>query len=241
VTLGSCFTLLGYIVGGTVLLLEAQRRRMATEGTGWVVLAGLGGGVIGAKLTLWVLLNWNALVSHPALLLDPSSGGRALIGGIIGGWIGVELAKWRLGIKRSTGDLFALALPAGEAVGRIGCYLNGCCYGRACTLPWAIYQHGAWRHPAQLYSSAVAAIVFAVLLAMRNRLWREGDLFRLYLVLMGVTRFGLEFFRERNLMIAGLSLVQWTCLEIVVLFSVALFISERRSRRTSGLEERSYA
>src|SRR5438045_6526543 len=134
----------------------------------WLAIAGLTGGVIGAKLTELIFEGWPIKVAFVAGL-DPRAGGRALLGGMIFGWISVELAKWRLGIKRSTGDLFALALPAGEAVGRIGCFLNGCCYGKACNVPWAVYQHGAWRHPAQLYASAVATIVFVVLLLARDR------------------------------------------------------------------------
>src|SRR5262249_48330068 len=127
--------------------------------------------------------------------------------------------------------------PAGEAIGRIGCYFNGCCYGKACNLPWAVYQHDAYRHPAQLYASGVSAAVFICLVLLRKRMRGEGDLFRLYLVLMGITRFGLEFFRERNLMISGLSLVQWICLELVVLFSIALFVSYRSNQATASPEQ----
>ncbi len=228
-TWGSFFTLLGYIVGGILIWFEARRRRMATEGTGWIVLAGLGGGVLGAKLTLWAVLDWNTLVTHPLVIFDPRTGGRALIGGIVGGWIGVALAKRRLGIRRSTGDLFALALPAGEAVGRLGCFVNGCCYGAPTRLPWAVYQHDAWRHPAQIYSSLTAAALFGVLYALRDRLPREGDLFKLYLVLYGASRFALEFVRERNAMVGSLSLVQWSCLVIVAIFSFSLIDVWRRT------------
>ncbi len=229
-TLGSLFTLLGFLTGGLVLFLEARRRKVATEGMGYIVLAGLVGGVIGAKLTLWAIFHWNTFVAQPWIILDPRTGGRALIGGIAGGWLAVEIAKWRLGIKRSTGNLFALALPAGEAVGRIGCFLNGCCHGAVTDFPLAVWQHDALRHPAQIYSALAAVAILSILYALRDRLWREGDLFRLYLVLYGVARFGIEFLRERNGMIGPLSLVQWICLEIVLLFGVLLILSARRAR-----------
>jgi phosphatidylglycerol:prolipoprotein diacylglycerol transferase len=187
------------------------------------------GGVLGAKVTEWVLAGGAGLAAHPLAVLDPRLGGRALIGGVIVGWGVVEVAKRRLGIRRSTGDLFALALPAGEAVGRVGCFFNGCCYGVPTALPWAVYQHGAWRHPAQLYAAALALTLFAALAAMRDRLPREGDLFRLYLALFGAGRFVLEFVRERTLSFGGLSLAQWICLELAVACGLALALSRRRA------------
>jgi phosphatidylglycerol:prolipoprotein diacylglycerol transferase len=147
--------------------------------------------------------------------IDPRTGGRSLLGGLVFGCIGAEIGKRAFGLRCSTGDLFALALPAGEAVGRLGCYLNGCCYGTKCDLPWAVWQHGAWRHPAQIYSSAVAAAIFGILLWLRPRLKREGDLFRAYLFLFGLTRFALEFVRWRETLWFGLSPMQWFCLELV--------------------------
>ena len=65
---------------------------------------------------------------------------------------------------------------------------------------------------------------------MRDRLPREGDLFRLYLVLFGAGRFVLEFARERTLSFGGLSLAQWICLELIVVMAPALALSHRRAR-----------
>jgi phosphatidylglycerol:prolipoprotein diacylglycerol transferase len=232
-TLGSFFTALGYVAGILIFLLEARRRHLATEGMRRIALAGLCGGVLGAKLTEWGLAHWHAFAAHPAALLDPRLGGRTIIGGLLAGWLAVEIAKRRLGIRRSTGDLFALALPAGEAIGRVGCYFNGCCYGTPSHVPWAVYQHGAWRHPTQLYAALIAAALFGTLYALRDRLPHAGDLFRLYLVLYGAGRFGLEFLRERNLAFGGLSLAQWACLEIAVVAALALVVSGHRIRATA--------
>jgi phosphatidylglycerol:prolipoprotein diacylglycerol transferase len=226
-TLGEFFTAASYGVGGFVFWLSARRRGLDTKGIGVVVLVGFVAGILGAKITQLVFQGWPLTVPAEAAL-DPRVGGRALLGGLLFGWLGVELAKRRLGIRRSTGDHFALALPAGEAVGRIGCHLNGCCYGAACDLPWAIHQHGADRHPAQLYSAAAAASLFGLLLWLRPRLSREGDLFRAYLVGFGIIRFGLEFFRWRESLVFGLSPMQWFCLELVV--SVLIYTLWRRRR-----------
>jgi len=237
-TLGFFITSLSYLVGAVVFYLAARRRRVATEGMGYIALAGFCGGVLGAKLTEWVLVHGTTFSAQPGAILDPRTGGRTLIGGVIAGWICVELAKRRLGIRRSTGDLFALALPAGETVGRIGCFFNGCCFGIPCdphTVTWAVHQHGAYRHPAQLYASLFALVVFGVLLALRDRMRREGDLFRLYLVLFGFGRFGLEFLRVRTPSVGGLSVAQWVCLEIAALSAIALAIS--RARAGAALRE----
>jgi len=221
-TLGNLFTDLGYAIGAAVFIYFARKDGRLDRRLVWVMLSGFAAGVIGARLVQWLLLG---APGGLGAWTDPSVGGRTIIAGIVCGWIAVEVAKARLGIRRSTGDLFALALPAGEAVGRIGCWLNGCCYGAACNLPWAVEQHGALRHPAQLYSSAVALLIFVALLLLRGKLWREGDLFRAYLLLYGTSRFGIEFFRERDHLFGGLSLAQWFCLELAIAGALSLTYS----------------
>jgi phosphatidylglycerol:prolipoprotein diacylglycerol transferase len=228
-SLGFLFTVMGYVVGAVVFYLEARRRGRVTEGMGWVALAGLSGGVLGAKVTEWVVAHGTAVAAHPSAMLNPRWGGRTLIGGVIAGWVAVEIAKRRLGIRRSTGDLFALGLPAGEAVGRVGCFFNGCCGGVPADVPWAIYQHGAWRHPTQLYAALFALVLFGTFFALRDRMRREGDLFRLYLLVFAAGRLMLEFLREREVVFGGLSLAQWVCLEMVLVFALILFLSRRRA------------
>lgn len=228
-TLGELFTALGFLTGIAVLILSARRGGIATQGMGKVALAGLIGGIFGAKITQLLVEGWPSKVPWWAIF-DPKSGGKALMGGLLFGWIAVGIAKRRLGIRRSTGDHFALALPAGEAVGRIGCFLNACCYGRACDLPWAVHQHGEYRHPTQVYSAAASAALFGLLLLLKPRLKREGDLWRCYLIGFGATRFGLEFLRENEPALWGLSAMQWLCSELV-LFAVIGFAFVARKEK----------
>ncbi len=212
---GSSLTALGFVVGITVYYLASKERKMDTEGTGYLALVGLVGGVIGAKLGQW------SLDATPvALMLDPRSGGRTILGGVLGGWLAVELAKKYLGIRRSTGDLFALALAAGEAVGRLGCHFNQCCYGLPTNGLWGVTQHGALRFPTQLLSSAVALVLFGVLWGLRNRMQREGQLFCIYLFGWATARFLLEFLRTNDPLILGLTLAQISCLGILALAMV---------------------
>ena len=232
-TLGELFTLLGFLTGALVLWLWSRARNLATEGMKWVAIWGIVGGVAGAKLTQW-LVGEGGIVS--VAMLNPHSGGKSLIGGLVGGWLAVEIAKRALGIRRSTGDGWALALPAGEAVGRIGCYFNGCCYGTKCDAGWAIYQHGAWRHPTQLYSALAAALIFAVVWFSRPLFKREGDGFRLYLMLYGASRFVIEFARTRSLVWGDLSLVQIICAEAALIAALLLgqeFLKNRKRERSA--------
>jgi len=235
--LGVLFTALGYAMGIAVFWIAGRK-------TGWTVrqllgllVAALAGGVFGAKLTQWLVLGWPFSAPLSAIG-DPLQGGRTILGGIVCGWMAVEGAKMLLRVRRSTGDLFAFAIPSGEAVGRFGCLFNGCCYGAPSAVPWAVWQHHAWRHPAQLYASVAAAVVLAVLLCLRGRLWREGDLFRAYLVLYGAGRFGVEFFRVNDRLYAGLSLAQWVSLELALAGAIALGVSAwapRRGRAERGV------
>lgn len=223
-TAGELVTGLGYLTAFLLVIWSARERRLLTSGMGLVAAAGFAGGVLGANVSQLVFEG----ALQPALLLDPRAGGKSLLGGLLIGWVCVIGAKKVLGIKRPTGDLFALALPGGEAVGRIGCYLNGCCFGTKTDASWAVWQHGAMRHPAQLYSAVSALAIFALLLVLRDRFRREGDLFKAYLLLFGVTRFGLEFLRENNTFVLGLTPMQWFCLELTAVSAISFAIAARR-------------
>jgi len=212
--LGLLLTALGYLIAGLVLMSEARRRRLATNGMALVALWGLVGGLLCARLGHWLLVERGYFLSHPARFLDPRLGGRTILAGVAGGWLSVALAKRRLGIRRSTGDLWALALPAGEAVGRLGCFFSGCCHGAVTSVPWAVWQHSAWRHPTQLYSAAWAALVYGLLRAARDRVPREGDLFRAYLVLFGLGRCVIETVRAQDQPAGWLSMGQGAALGI---------------------------
>ena len=225
-TPGNAVTALAYLIGAAVFLWAARRRKLSTEGIWTVAAVGFIFAILGAKLAQLLAEGWPAHVPLVAGF-DPRSGGRSLLGGVVGGWLGVEAAKWKLGIRRSTGDLFALALPAGEAVGRIGCYLNGCCYGVEYHGAGAIWQHDAWRFPSQLCSSGVALALFALLLwAFLKLRLPEGKLFTLYLLGFGASRFGLEFVRWRESVVFGLSPMQWFCLDLII-YSVIVFAWRR--------------
>jgi phosphatidylglycerol:prolipoprotein diacylglycerol transferase len=243
--LGWLLTGLGYVVGVLVFMLALRRMPPAQVAQlTWqqrliVLAAALAGGILGAKLTQWLALGWP--VSLPLdSIIDPRHGGRTILGGVICGWIAVEIAKRFLGIRYSLGAPFALGLCAGEAVGRIGCLFNACCIGcplsgsfgsplTADELPYpsllrGIWQYSDWRYPVQLYSSLALVALFALLWWLRPRLVRDGDLFYVYLLAGGLLRFALEFYRASEKIWHGLSLAQLVSLELAAAGAVVLLI-----------------
>lgn len=229
---GDWFTLAGYLTGTGVYLWASARLWPGQRPQAWqsavVLAAGLAGGLAGAKVSQVFVSGW---AQNSAALQDPMAGGRTIIGGLLAGWLGVEIAKWSLGLRQSTGGPFALAIPAGEAVGRIGCWLNQCCYGAASGLPhglpFTVQQHEAWRLPAQLYSSLACAAVFLMLLRLSRRLG-PAELFRALLMLYGGARFLLEFARYRETLYWGLSVAQWVCLELLLAAGISNWVAVRR-------------
>lgn len=213
-----------YAVAALVFWQMARRRGMATDDTARVMLAGLIGGLAGANLLQ---------------LLATGLPGKTIEGGIAGGWLAVIWMKHRLGVTRPTGDLFALAIPAGEAIGRIACFVGGCCYGKAATLAWSVHDHGAWRHPAQLYLALAAALTFALLVAVERRgLLPENGLFYLGGLLFCIDRFIVEFFRAVPAP-SHVTLAQAACVAGALLFAWKLRGLVEPPARTFALPSRS--
>lgn len=186
----------------------ARRRGMPLLVSVQIMTAGLIGGLAGAGMVQ---------------LLATGLPGKTIEGGILGGWVAVILAKRYIGWTHPTGDLFALAVPAGEAIGRIACFIGGCCYGKVAAVAWAVHDHGAWRHPAQLYLALAAAMCFAVLLYVeRRRFLPENGLFYVGGMLFCMDRFVIEFFRDgAPALIGGFTLAQLGCIAgFAVFFSL---------------------
>ncbi|WP_257447856.1 prolipoprotein diacylglyceryl transferase [Archangium lipolyticum] len=141
--------------------------------------------------------------------------GKSLVGGLLGGLLGVEIAKRMLGETRSTGDLFVLPLCLGIFLGRLGCFFTGLedhTYGLPTSLPWGVdFGDGLSRHPTQLYEAAFMVLVAAMSLALRQREAREGDLFRRFMVLDLAFRLGVDFLKPDPRLWLGMSAIQWAC------------------------------
>ena len=172
---------LGYLTGVLAFGWFARSRKLLTGGILILLTVGLISGLVGANLAQWVV---------------GGSAGKTVLGAIVFGYLGVFAAKKLLGIKRPLGDLFAVGISAGEAVGRWGCFFGGCCFGKTCSLPWAVHQHDALRHPTQIYLSLANLAILIVLLAMDRFKPPENTLFYLQGMLYCLARFFIEFLRD---------------------------------------------
>jgi prolipoprotein diacylglyceryltransferase len=217
------FDLVAYTAGFRLFLI--QRRRFGdtidTRARWTVVAAAVFGAAIGSKVMFWLedpsetLAHWN----DPFFLL----GGKTIVGGLIGGLIAVEFEKHRAGLTRRTGDLFAMPLAAGISIGRIGCFLSGLpdrTYGTPSHLPWAVdFGDSIPRHPTQLYESIVMAIAAVVLSRLARRPHREGDVFKLFMVMYFGLRLAVDAIKPEVRILLGLSSLQWASLAVLLYYS----------------------
>jgi prolipoprotein diacylglyceryltransferase len=159
-----------------------------------------------------------------------------VVGGLLGGWFGVEIAKRMTGIRRRTGDLFVLPLCVSIAVGRVGCLLAGLAddtYGKPTSLPWALdLGDGIGRHPVQLYEILYLVLV-GVLLSTNIRL-AEGARFRIFLAAYLAWRIAIDFLKPQPL-IHGMNPIQWACVAGLAALG-ALYLKDRRASRRKALE-----
>ncbi len=208
-------------------LVQRRGRRMGLDPTALfdVAVMGLLCGIVGARL-FYVFDNWASFAGHPIDIIRIDQGGLAFFGGLMGGAVGLLGGLWAKGLRiRPTLDVVASLIPLGHAFGRVGCFLNGCCFGKV-TQSWvgvrfprivnssgdilgsepylhqlrtgAIDGSQAWSlpvYPTQLFEVGYELIFFGILSYVLFRRRRAGDVAWLYMVLYGVARFTNEFFR----------------------------------------------
>lgn len=177
----------------------------------WVLI----GAIVGARLA-YIITDYRYFLNFPLEIFKINSGGLAFHGGLIGGF---GAGYWFTRVKQiptwQLADLAAPMIALGYALVRVGCLLNGCCYGKPSALPWALRcasGDSLLRHPTQLYSLIGSLILAFILFKLRNHKQFSGFLFLLYIGLYSVLRFGVEFFREGPMVFPWLSLAQGVCL-----------------------------
>jgi len=213
---------LAYAAGFAVYRRMRERRGdILVEPQRWTVLAAAAfGAFVGSRL-LGIAEQWPTVMqawqSGQLLRLLLAPGGKTIVGGLLGGWLSVEIVKKFSGIHSRTGDLFALPLCVGIGVGRVGCLLAGLAddtYGKPTSLPWAVnLGDGVGRHPVQIYE-----ILFLILLGAivsTKRALPEGARFRIFIGGYLLWRIAVDFLKPQPL-VDGMNAIQWSCVAGVV-------------------------
>lgn len=220
--LHSAFEIAGSAAG--VLLYGVLRKRHGDpipDRARLYVLAGAAiGAMLGARLLAWI--------SAPELSLASLVAGKTIVGGLLGGLIGVELTKKRIGVRTSTGDLFVFPLIAAMVIGRVGCFLSGPAdqtHGLPSDLPWAIaIGDGVPRHPVALYEIAFLIALVPLLRDVRV----PGERFALFLWLYLTFRFLIDHLKPYpEPILLGFTAIQWACLAGIAYY-VNLFAGRPR-------------
>lgn len=233
---------------------QAKKEKVPANTILDISLVALITGIIGARI-FFVLLNLDYYSGHPFESIMFWQGGLVYYGGIIlGALCAVLFLKVRrLDIWRVV-DICAPSLAIGQALGRIGCFLNGCCFGRP--VSWGIkfppgsmasyeqFSQGLIKsvneyslpvHPTQLYSSFNALIIFLILVMVRRKKRFNGKLFWLYLLLYAITRFGIEFLRGDDrgpIFFGSYSISQLIGVGVFILALLMIFLLKRKEVRT---------
>lgn len=209
---------LAFIIGAWLGAREARRRgydgALIYDLLFYVLLAA----IAGARLYYVIFSDLAWFLRHPWEVLALWKGGLSLHGGLLGGFLAGVGFCLRKGLPVLTfADILAPSIILGQAIGRVGCSLNGCSYGRPTDVPWAIVftdpntlaPRGIPLHPTQLYELGLDLVLFGILWGIRRHTAFEGQLFAIYLMGYGTIRFGLEFFRGDSLdLIWGIPVAQ---------------------------------
>jgi phosphatidylglycerol:prolipoprotein diacylglycerol transferase len=184
-----------------ISLLEAKRKNFSQDVIWDIGLWAVIGGIIGARL-LHVIDKWDFYVNHPDQLLNFA--GLAVWGAVLGGGLAIliycmvkKISFWKLG------DIVAPGAIMAQAIGRVGCTINGCCYGDVCDLPIAvIYQNtnsyapqGVPIYPTQEFHMIWNLIGFGVLWLIRKKVKPDGALFLIWLIFFAMGDYAIRFFR----------------------------------------------
>ncbi len=220
-----------------ILWLVWQVRRGANlsyETIFTAALVGIPSGIVISRL-LHVIDLWDHYSQNPGQIIG--GGGLtaygAVLGAALGIWIYSKFSKLQFGYFA---DLVAPAVIVAQAVvGRVGCTINGCCYGVKTSLPWGIvYTHpdslgplGIAVHPTQVYELIFGLIVFGMLLKLRGRFKPDGSLFLVYLGLYSAWRIGIDFLREGTPFLFSLHQAQVIAI-IVLVITVPLLVLRTR-------------
>lgn len=238
---------LGFLAGIWLTTKLARRAGIDPEKVGNLAIYCALTGLAGAKLLMF-LMDFEYYARNPGRILSFDT---LLSAGVYyGGFLAAFLFAW-IYMKRQnlpwlkTADVFAPGVAIGHAIGRLGCFAAGCCWGSLCERPWAVtFENPAAHdltgvplgiplHPAQLYEAGAVALLAAFLYRQSGHPHREGRILGFYLALYAIIRIVVEFFRfhEQALPWGGpLTWTQWIAVGLGVLGAILLFHTRQRAQ-----------
>jgi len=221
---------LAFVVSATLVSLKAKRQNLDPDIIFNLCFVIVISGVIGARI-FYIAANLNYYLKNPLETIMLQHGGLAWFGSLIlGGVSGIAYINNKKLPTYQTLDLMAPFLALGQAIGRIGCLLNGCCFGKASACGFYFPAHEEWLIPTQAWSSLILVFIFLILRILQERPHRAGGIFFIYLLLYSAKRFFIEFWRADNpQIIFGLTLFQLLSIAVFFLALAGLiFIKKRR-------------
>jgi prolipoprotein diacylglyceryltransferase len=250
----AAFYTAAFLASFIILVAEGRRRKIPQLPWLIVIATGFISFVFGCRMITYSGEDWNAVLSNQPL--DHATG-LVMLGGLAFCVPCILVAKRLVHLNESVLDAYAFVLPVGMCIQRIGCFLNGCCFGTL-TSEWGV-QYGQNSHafhdhymeaiippgslysipihPVQLYESLGCIIAIVVLWKVRDRFRSAGSLFYLSGLTYYVIRFAAEFFRDSNAyaidvpVSMGLNAIQWSMLLLITASTTVIVVKERLPRR----------
>jgi phosphatidylglycerol:prolipoprotein diacylglycerol transferase len=202
--------------------------------------------VVGSRV-MYVLINFSYYKEHPLDVLKIWQGGLVFSGGLVAVAAAMtwylrrhHLSFWKVG------DLWAPAIALGQGIGRIGCFMAGCCYGKPTDLPWGVvFNHpnslaprGIPLHPTQVYDFLSGSVIFLILVLLRGRKKFEGQVFTWFLILHSVARLFTERIRgDDRGVIPGTEMTATQLLAVLILLlsvTTLFILKTRHEKKTRG-------
>jgi phosphatidylglycerol---prolipoprotein diacylglyceryl transferase len=233
----------GFLIALSLAAREAKRQDIPNESVIDVGFYALVAGIIGSRL-FFILTNWQYYAEHPFDIIKIWEGGLVFYGGLL---FAIPAVIWftrknKFSLWKIT-DIWAPSIAIGHAIGRLGCFSAGCCYGRPAEgIPWSVTftnpdslaVTGMPLHPAQIYEASAEFLNFLFLIFMRKYRSFDGQLFWIYILNYSIIRSVVETFRGdqvRGFLFSGFSYSQAIS---VAMFATAVFFLFRFKKRKMG-------
>lgn len=223
-----------FLVASGLAYSQAKRQNFHPDAVFNFMFTAFIAGIIGARL-FYIIENAAYYRKNPLEIIMLQRGGLSWFGGFIAGVLcsAIYLKKKRIPVYKTL-DLIAPFLALGQSIGRVGCLLNGCCFGRESGSGIYFPVHGSVLIPTQAYSALLLLVTFIFLRFRQERPHREGEIFLAYLLFYALKRFFIEFWRADNPVIAfGLTLFQFISIALFF-FALSKLISIKRKQLTEN-------